>query len=442
LQVLLVSHRFPPDGVAGVERTTEGLSATLREYGDEVTVVARRHGAAPPRPKLSRERLSNGVHIYRFRGGGFDLERFAVHRDRLNELFEIALLERSPDVVHINHLLGMSPDYFDIAEAHGAAVVLSIHDFYFACPLVHLQKYSGELCQGPDGGRECATTCFAKDGPDAYLRWGLRALIFRRLLAKPRRIIYPSEFIADFFNKFGAPPEYGSVIANGVADALAGTPSRPRPQIEPRALTIAYCGTVVRHKGLHLLLDALRVAKIGPVQVRVLGAIADREYAAAVRALADDTAEIEIRFYGDYELSALPSLLGDADFAVLPSIVPEAGPTTPREIIACGVPIVVPALGAFLEIVEEGRNGLFFMPGRAASLGAVIQRLAEDETLLGALQAGAASATVRTITHHTRDVRRVYEEAIASGPRTTTGDDEGFLRHAVERAGFASSAPQ
>ena len=41
------------------------------------------------------------------------------------------------------------------------------HDFYFACHQVILRKPSGELCGGPDGGRECGTTCFASEGPEA-----------------------------------------------------------------------------------------------------------------------------------------------------------------------------------------------------------------------------------------------------------------------------------
>jgi len=355
-------------------------------------------------------------------------------------LFQIALLEFAPNVVHIHHLLGLSPDYLDIAEAHGAAVVLSIHDFYFACPLVHLQKYSGELCQGPDGGRECAATCFADEGQDAYSRWGLRALIFRRLLAKPRCIIYPSAFVAGFFDQHGAPGKRGRIIPNGVTDVLAPRPFARSLHSEPDSLTIAYCGAVVRHKGLHLLLEALRIAKIGPVKVHVFGAIADRQYAAGVRRLADGMSQVDIRFYGKYELSALPSLLGSVDFAAVPSIVPETGAIAASEAISCGVPVVAPAAGAFLEVVQEGRNGLFFAPGRASSLAAVVQRLASDETLLGELREGAVRTRVRTIAQQAHDTRRVYEEALASCRRTSTRDDEAFLRHAAEKAGFAAAS--
>jgi glycosyltransferase involved in cell wall biosynthesis len=264
-------------------------------------------------------------------------------------------------------------------------------------------------------------------------------LIFRRLLAKPRFIIYPSAFVADFFGRHGAVPDRGRIVLNGVAEVLAARPSPPFLQSDSGSLTIAYCGAVVRHKGLHLLLEALRVAKIGPVKVRVFGAIADRRYAADVRKLADEMPQVDIRFYGEYGLSALPSLLGGADLAAVPSIVPETGAITASEAICCGVPVVAPAAGAFLEVVAEGRNGLLFAPGRAGSLAAIIQRLAIDETLLRELREGAAATQVRTIKQQAHDTRRIYEEAIESDRRTSTGGDDAFLRHAVERAGFAAS---
>jgi hypothetical protein len=42
MRVLLVSHRFPPDDVGGVERYTQDLAAELVRVGDSVTIVTRR----------------------------------------------------------------------------------------------------------------------------------------------------------------------------------------------------------------------------------------------------------------------------------------------------------------------------------------------------------------------------------------------------------------
>src|SRR5260370_26402925 len=129
-------------------------------------------------------------------------------------------------------------------------VVMSLHDFSLACPRVHLQKKSGELCAGPDSGRECARTCFAKEGgdpADPTLRWGLRALYFRRLLALAHRLVSGSRYVASFFERFAPGRAPIRVIPNGVPlEGLAppaGSPASARRG--GGTLNLAYCGTLV-----------------------------------------------------------------------------------------------------------------------------------------------------------------------------------------------------
>src|SRR5262245_46887354 len=137
MRILLVSHRFPPDDIGGVERYTQSLATELVRRGDEVSVATRRVDPAAQDLKMVRERLPNGASLYRFVGGSLKTEQFLEAHKDLERFFTVAVLETSPDVVHINHLLGLSPRFVDIAHRLGAAVVVSLHDFYFACPRVH-----------------------------------------------------------------------------------------------------------------------------------------------------------------------------------------------------------------------------------------------------------------------------------------------------------------
>src|SRR6476620_10323945 len=101
LRVILVSHRYPPDAVAGVERYTEALAAALAERGDAVSVVTRRPGGGPL-PVILREPGPRGVNVYRFAGGNADRANVfgGQHHVRLERLFETVLAEAAPDVVH------------------------------------------------------------------------------------------------------------------------------------------------------------------------------------------------------------------------------------------------------------------------------------------------------------------------------------------------------
>src|SRR5215216_4609040 len=226
MRVLLVSHRFPPDSLGGVERYTQMLATELVQEGDHVSVVTRRFGPTRSVPEMLCEQLADGTMIYRLVGGELHPDRFLVHHERLEQLFLDAIVEVAPDVVHVNHLIGLAPRLVEIAHRQRAAVVLTLHDFYFACPLVHLQKTSGELCRGPDGGRECARTCFAHEGEGATVRWGLRTVYFRRLLAAAERVITPSQYVGSYFRAFGANPSRLRVLPNGISIAPSIRPVR------------------------------------------------------------------------------------------------------------------------------------------------------------------------------------------------------------------------
>jgi glycosyltransferase involved in cell wall biosynthesis len=438
MRVLLVSHRFPPDGIAGVERYTQALAADLRRGGDAVAVVARRWATDPPAPALRRERLSDGAAVYRFVGGGTpDPGDFLRHREPLERLFTAAALEADPDIVHVNHLLGLPPRLPEIARRLGAAIVLSLHDFFPACPLAHLQKPGGELCRGPDGGRECARTCFAGEAPGGDIRWGLRAAYFRRLLDVAHRVVCYSRYVAAYIERYGLDPDRLRVIPHGVPEGLV-RPAGPAFRTPARRgeLNLAYCGTVVPHKGPHVILAALRSAGLGPVALRLVGHAPDephvRRYVEGLRREAAEIPGLRLEVHGAYEPHELPRLLADTDCVIVPSLVPETGGLVPREALALGIPVLVSHLGALPELVTEGESGFTFDPHRPAELAARLRRIASDEGLLTRLRDGARRTPVVTTARHAAAVQAVYEEALeVARSRSGRGPDvpEGVSLH-------------
>jgi len=440
MRVLMVSHRYPPDALAGVERYTESLTSELVKCGDTVNIVTRR--PAPQKLHLVSERHTDGTCVYRFVGGEARRERFLAHHEDLERLFEQVLLETAPDVVHFNHVIDHSPRLIEIAHQYGAAVVLTLHDFYFACSQVTLQKSSGTLCQGPDGGRECARTCFPSEHPETERRWAIRTMYFRRLLAMAERIICPAQHVGEFFIQFGADPTRLKVISNGTfveaVNPLAEAPSTPRQR---GALKLAFMGAVAPHKGVHVILEALSQANLGPVELMVLGPTDNHEYVRTLRQSAAAIPGLRLRLYGTYEPKELLFLLHDVDCVVVPSTWPEIFCLVAREALVRGIPVAVSRLGALTEAVNEGQNGFTFDPTQPQELAAIFERMVEEEDLLPRLREGARRSNVMTMPHHAAAVREVYEEAIkdfAHGGAVCRGDVEelAFLQTAALGAGF------
>jgi glycosyltransferase involved in cell wall biosynthesis len=443
MRVMLVSHRFPPDGIAGVERITQALASDLARRGDDVSIFTREPDDDRERPMLTRERLTSGGTVFRVVGGAeVRLDRFLAGASDLERLFAMALVETMPDVVHVMHLLGLSPMLTEIARRLGIPTIVSLQDFYFSCPLLLLRKRGGEPCCGPDGGRECARTCFAGEGDRAVIRWGLRASFFRRVLASANRVICPSRYMLESFEQFGLDPARARVIDNGVT--LEPIDAQPRPRGDG-SLKLAFLGSVVRHKGVHVILDALRIARIESVDLRIIGALPDAGYARELREKAKTIEGLRLRMYGAYEPRELPLVLDDVDLTITPSLWPEAFAIVVREALVRGIPVAVARRGGLPEAVVEAKNGFTFDPDRPAELAQILRRLVDEPQLLERLRQGARASGPMTASQHADAVRSVYIEAIEDSEARTQcpGDAEEIatLHSALLNCGFGDPEP-
>jgi glycosyltransferase involved in cell wall biosynthesis len=449
LRVLLTSQHFPPDGHGGVEYYTQRLAAELAKAGDSVSVVARRpSGGANLRDV--HERLADGTSVHRFVGGIFENWRILDHHERLDELFTRVLREETPEVVHINHLRSLSPRFIELAHRHGAAVVVSLHDFYFACPLIFLQKPSGELCAGPDGGRECASVCFSDVREDLQtdsLRtyWGLRTAYFRRLLTLADRVVSGSRYVASYFQNFAPVIRGIDIIPNGVSIKPADPELMPRSTPKERGrLNLGYCGGVLPLKGVHVILEAVARAGLDAVELLVIGQTPHRGYLAQLREQAAKVPGLRFRVYGEFKDAEFPYLLQDLDCVIVPSQVPEAGPQAPREALARGIPIVVSRLGALTELVAEGENGFTFAHDNPGDLSNILRRLYHEEGLVSRLREGVLRTHVVTVPEHAEAMRSVYQQARENFPRGSPARaaalaEAEFLHQAMLRADLSAS---
>lgn len=406
----MVSHRYPPDAVAGVERYTESLAGRLVSSGDEVAVVCRRPGPGPIR--VAGDPDDGPPAVIRLAGGGVDRDDLLHLSGALEEAFDRVLTERSPEVVHVNHLVDLSPRFLAAARNHGAAVVMTLHDFWVPCPRITLRKPDGRLCAGPDGGRACARDCHdapSRAGGDD--RWLLRALYQRRLLEVPDALLCPSEYVADWFRGWGVEPDRIRALPNGIS-----VPERLVDVPEPRddgTLRVAVLGAVVPHKGQHVVLEALEAVETGPVTIFLHGPVGDPAYLDELRERAARTERTRLRVCGPYEPDELTHLLADVHALVTPSVWPETFCLVIREALVRGVPVLATRLGALAEAIEPGVNGFFYDHDRPEQLGKLLGRLAREPELRRRLAKGAAGTRVTTLEEHAGLLREVYAEAIA-----------------------------
>jgi glycosyltransferase involved in cell wall biosynthesis len=155
-----------------------------------------------------------------------------------------------------------------------------------------------------------------------------------------------------------------------------------------RRKTIGFLGRICSDKGLHLLLQAMRPLAEDPgvpaFRVRAAGYLdpGDRPYLAGLLAQAAAWGLSErFEYLGELDREAKIAFLQSLDVMTAPALVPESKGLSVLEAWANGVPAVLPAHGAFPEMVRDTGGGLLFAPGSVQGLAAALGRMLREEPL-------------------------------------------------------------
>ncbi len=431
MKILIVSHGYPPLGVAGVERLSSQVAAELTARGHRVSVLTRQPSEHPTTLTLRRENRG-GIPVDVIVGAGSTFGLFPGHEPALEGIFERILIEHEPDVVLATHLLHHSPGYVAVAHRWKTPVVIELHDFFMLCPRVHLQRRSGELCDGPEGGSACAVHCFA-DQADAGLRWALRSRSFAEALSEADEVVAPSQYVVDSFAALRGPERPIRIVENAVTQMgpvlrEEGTPEAP--------LRIASIGVTVEHKGFQVVIEALRLARLQNASYTVFG-VSLPPFSRHLQAVADQVEGLDFRLAGGFEPEHLPVLLAESDVVVVPSIVPETYSIVAREAFACGVPVIASRIGALPDAIRPGDNGWLFDPGDALGLAELLSRLDEDRSLLRRAAAGIRPDDVVSVATRTDAIESLLHDVVSRPP--PIGETSGARELELMREALAAA---
>ena len=403
MRILQVVHGYPPEKRGGAELVTASLAQALTQRGHQVTVFART--ADPSAAEFSVRQDApdtDGVCVVRVVNNLSHAAHFRLEYDHpfLDAAFQRVLTDTRPEVVHVQHVIHLSGSVLRTADQLGYPVVLSLHDFFFACARIHLIDNHSRLCPGPDRGERCIACLHTETTAQEARR---RFRYFEQLLHIPQRVIVPSRFLADRMSAlFPFLEPRLQVLAPGVMPIR----QRRRDDRQPGRLRLLYIGALVPHKGPRLMIQAVRGVPAGSLAVSLYG-----ERAATWPAYADqleaDAADLPIRFCGMYAPDELSTILARHDVLVVPSICEETFSLVTREALQSGLPVIAARRGALPEIIRDEVNGLLFEPENAHDLRRCLERLRTDTRLREQLR--PAATPIRDPQAYAQDMEAVYE---------------------------------
>jgi spore coat protein SA len=194
------------------------------------------------------------------------------------------------------------------------------------------------------------------------------------------RLVFISEFLqAEAREKF---PSLGtsSVLYNGADEAIFYPAAGGRKNAIP---TVLFAGRLVEEKGVHILLEAMRLLERQsvPMQAQIVGSshFGNGKETKYIRRLkANSPASVRFRAYCSG--APLGDLFREADIFCSPSTWEEPFGLVNVEALASGLPVVSTRGGGAREIFAGG-GGILVERGSVEQLADALRRLAEDQQL-------------------------------------------------------------
>jgi glycosyltransferase involved in cell wall biosynthesis len=396
----------------------------------------------------------NDITVYRlYQKGPRDFVESYID-ERTDRVFDGLLSEIKPDVVHFQHTFRLSAGMIQRAKSYGAAVLVTLADYWFICPPILLLQPGNVLCPGPEEER-CARcgnaigVLYSGKSEDtvwgkAYERMVRAAHSVKRTLPAPAvdrlrswrqkrelsadnssfqkrlsmirhrqetmrealnaadLVIAPSRFLME------KTVEAGAVGPGKIIHSDYGFDKRPFQYLRKKsghAVRFGYIGTPVEHKGLHVAVEAMNGLKDTDAELLVYGDLS--WFPAYARRLRKMSRNPRTRFMGRFEHGNIAEVLSGLDAIIVPSLWYENSPLTIHEAFMAGVPVIASDMGGMKELLENG-GGRTFRTGDASDLARVLRKPAGDSTELDGL--ASSIPEVKSIEENASELMEWYEK--------------------------------
>lgn len=419
MRIAFVVHKFPPESLGGTEIYTWSLARALARIGHDVHVFypfwVEPDAAVPTR--LERD----GIHVWRAllpRQQENAARQFwhTFRNGAIERQFAQFLQEVHPEIIHFQHVQGVSARLLELAKA--IPTLLTLHDYWFFCPNSQLIRPDGQVCGGPRWGLNCVDCATVRADlralryarPLVALPFVYRNAYLRRLLKYVQVFIAPSQFLRQQYIAHGFPAERIILLENGLDTSRLQEAGELLPP--PRRPHFGFLGSLAWQKGVHVLIEAFNRLPPDAAALTIYGSDqAFPDYAASLRKRARHPL---IRFAGAIDYRETGAALRQMDCLVVPSLWFENSPLVIQEAYAMNVPVVASRLGALEEKVIDGKTGRLFPPGDVDALTAVLYDLVMNPQQL--VEMRTHIPPVVTIESHATLLLDVYEQLCRGEP--------------------------
>lgn len=353
MKTCFLNNLYPPYAVGGAERVVFARAKAMVERGEEAVVIttAPWQGWGSWRPIKTVE---EGIVVYRFWVPHMcwyrDLQKHSLLFKLLWHKIDVwnwqaglivknILQTERPDIAETHNLMGLGFSIPGVIQRLHIRHVHYLHD-------VQLVEPSGVLPWNHE-----YDSLFQK----------LYAWVMRMRMETPTKVIFPSNFLREFYEKRGFWSE--SEIWSG--ESGMGNHEVRIMNHEVNSKRFLFVGSLVVHKGVQLLLDAWKTL---PKELNIhLDIVGDGPLRSLVETFAKE--DSRVTYHGRLEGEALHALYRKNDVLVFPSVCLENRPTVIVEALEHGMQVIASDTGGVKELITQ----TLILPGDTVALAEAIR---------------------------------------------------------------------
>ncbi len=407
MKILFTLHHFPPESYAGTEIYAYNLALELISRGHEVSVFYPSHKLNLERYDIIYKEMDN-INIY--------IILNYLKPDNYTEAFDDKNIDEKygeildivkPDIVHINHVIDLTFGIISATKNRGIPLIITLHDFWFICPVVNLLK-EDKLCMERNDADclECVKALGFNSVNTDDIKGRFNTAVSS--LEKADAVISPSLFLKNaVLSRTGFKKEI-LIITNGVSGEKIHS---DRNNI--KKIVFGYCGGISRKKGLHMLLNAFfKIKKLRKdMSLYIQGNITEKDYK---KYLDEKYPEWGKYYHGPYEPDSVYEIMNKKiTVLVVPSIWHENYPTVINEAFLNGIPVIGSRLGGIPEMIDEGTTGLLFDPFDEKDLSDKILSLIENPQKIEHMMKKVADKKIKSMREHALEMEELYLKLIS-----------------------------
>jgi len=411
MDVLHVIHQFPPESRGGSESYAMDLALRQQARGLAVEILTGTQHAKEAVTMVEDE--VDGLRVHRLhRNDLFFDHHVKMWHPEVERRFEEFLRDRKPQLVHVHHWVRLTCNLVEVCQRVGVPAVVTLHDYYTSCPRAFRRREDDVACRRVLSAQSCGD-CVPRYGyePAHEIADGIELYAdhYRAELSMARAVLVAVGSTADLLaTTTGVDRSRYQVLPLGYKPRFADKAALSPPG-EGDPMRFAFWGGVGRHKGVDVLVRAMRIVadkRPGRAVLDVLGGFESPEFEAELRPLADG---LPVTFHGAFVADDLHA--ANPHVGVFPSTCIETFGLVLDECFELGLPCITCDLGALPE--RAGGAGLVTRAGDEQDLAAAITRFLDEPSLWQQLR-NQRPASSPSLDEHVDALLKIYESARSS----------------------------